>query len=75
MTSSLLNDVPVWAFHGDKDNVVPVKESEDMVEAVKGRGADAKLTVYPEAGHDSWTATYDNPELYDWLLSHRKKTK
>jgi len=70
-----LKDVPVWAFHGGKDNVVPVKESEDMVEAVKGRGGDAKLTVYPEAGHDSWTATYDNPELYDWLLKHRKGGK
>jgi dipeptidyl aminopeptidase/acylaminoacyl peptidase len=70
-----LKDVPVWAFHGGKDNVVPVKESEDMVEAVKGRGGDAKLTVYPDAGHDSWTVTYDNPELYDWLLKHRKGGK
>ena len=67
-----LKDLPVWAFHGGKDPVVPVELSEKMVGAVKMAGGDAKLTVYPEAGHDSWTATYDNPELYDWFLSHSK---
>ena len=67
-----LKDVPVWAFHGAKDNVVPLKESEEMVNAVKNRGGDAKLTVYPDAGHDSWTETYNNPQLYEWFLQHRK---
>lgn len=67
-----LKNVPVWAFHGAKDSVVPLELSEKMVEAVKRSGGDAKLTVYPEATHDSWTATYDNPKLYEWLLSHRK---
>jgi len=66
-----LKDVPVWAFHGAKDSVVPLELSEKMVEAAKRAGGDAKLTVYPEANHDSWTATYDNAELYEWLLSHK----
>jgi len=66
-----LKDVPVWAFHGAKDGVVPPKESEEMVKAIKARGGEAKLTVYPDAGHDSWTATYNNQELYDWFLKHR----
>lgn len=71
-----LEDVPVWAFHGAKDKVVPVKESEEMVNAIKARGGNARLTVYPDAGHDSWTETYNNKELYDWFLKHRKnKTK
>jgi len=61
---------PVWAFHGAKDNVVRLEESERMVNALKERGGNAKLTVYPEADHDSWTETYDNPELYSWLLSY-----
>jgi len=68
-----LEDVPVWAFHGAKDKVVPVKESEEMVNAIKARGGNAKLTVYPDAGHDSWTETYNNKKLYDWFLKHRKK--
>jgi len=66
-----LKDVPIWAFHGAKDTTVPLSQSSDIVEAIKKLGGDAKLTVYPEAGHDSWTETYDNPELYDWLLEHR----
>ncbi len=70
-----LKDVPVWAFHGAKDSVVPLKQSEEMVKAIKARGGDAKLTVYPDAGHDSWTETYNNKELYDWFLEHRKTSK
>ena len=31
------------------------------------------FTVYPDAGHDSWTQTYDDRELYKWLLSQRRK--
>jgi predicted peptidase len=66
-----LKKVPVWAFHGAKDNTVPLIKSQEMVDAVKKAGGDAKLTVYPEAEHDSWTETYNNPELYAWFLSHR----
>jgi predicted peptidase len=68
-----LKNIPGWAFHGAKDKVVPVEKSKEMVEAVKKAGGDAKLTVYPDADHDSWTKTYNNPELYEWFLSHRKK--
>jgi predicted peptidase len=75
--AGLLNDVPVWAFHGAKDELVPLRRSEEMVEVVKKSGGDVRLTVYPEAGHDSWTQTYENEKLYDWFLSHRRvhKTK
>jgi predicted peptidase len=67
-----LKDVPVWAFHGALDGVVPRGESERMLAAIKGCGGDARLTIYPEAKHDSWTATYTNPELYEWLLGQTK---
>ena len=63
--------VPVWAFHGVKDNIVPLYESRRMVEALKKCGGKVKFTVYPDAEHDSWTRTYDNLELYDWFLRHR----
>ena len=67
-----LKQAPVWAFHGAKDQVVPVIESERMISALKNlRGDKTKLTVYPEANHDSWTATYENQELYDWFLQHK----
>ena len=67
-----LKNVPVWAFHGGKDPVVPPRESTEMVDAVKRAGGDAQLTVYPEAQHDSWTETYNTPKLFEWFLSHRR---
>jgi predicted peptidase len=70
-----LKDVPIWAFHGAKDSVVPVEESKELVEAINARGGNAKLTIYPDANHDSWTRTYDNPELYEWLIEHRRTNK
>jgi pimeloyl-ACP methyl ester carboxylesterase len=63
--------MPVWAFHGAKDQVVPPEGSRELVALLKALGGPARLTVYPEASHDSWTATYENSELYRWLLSQR----
>ncbi len=63
----------VWAFHGAKDPVVPLAESEKMVKTFKMAGCqEVKLTVYPEAQHDAWTETYNNDEIYDWLLKHSR---
>ena len=67
--------LPVWAFHGAKDTAVPVERSQAMVDALKKDGGNPKLTIYPNAGHDSWTETYDNPEFYDWLLAQKRTSK
>ena len=65
--------LPVWAFHGAKDPTVPLAESERMVNYMKMIGGkEVKLTVYPEAKHDSWTQTYANPELFTWFLQHSR---
>ena len=48
-------EMPVWAFHGGKDPVVPVRRSQDLIDALKKTNDEAKLTIYPEALHDSWT--------------------
>ncbi len=65
-----LKDLPVWVFHGAQDKTVPLEESEKRVAAIERAGGSPRLTIYPDAGHDSWTETYDNPELYEWLLSN-----
>ncbi|HPU34142.1 MAG TPA: PHB depolymerase family esterase [Phycisphaerae bacterium] len=70
-----IKNVPVWAFHGDADPVVPVKRTDEMVEALKRAGGNVKYTCYPGVQHDSWTATYNNPELYEWFLSHKRGEK
>jgi predicted peptidase len=62
--------IPAWVFHGAKDSVVPLVRSKELVDGFKKRGVDVKFTVYPDSGHDSWSETYNNPELYQWMLSH-----
>jgi predicted peptidase len=68
----VLKDVPVWVFHGAKDPVVPLAASQEMVDALKACGGDVRFTIYPEAEHDSWTKTYEDPALYDWFLQHKR---
>jgi predicted peptidase len=68
-----LRDVPVWAFHGDRDDVVPLDQDRAMVDAIAACGGQARITVYPGRGHDAWTPAYDDPALYEWLLSQRRQ--
>ena len=68
-----LVNVPVRAFHGALDHTVLVEESVKMVDAVNKNGGNAKLTVYPNNGHDAWSDTYSNPEVYEWLLGNVNK--
>lgn len=65
-----LKTMPIWTFHGAKDTIVPISQTERLVDALRMAGSDVRFTVYPNANHDSWTETYANPALYDWLLSH-----
>jgi predicted peptidase len=68
-----LKDVPVWAFHGAADDVVLPAQSEVLVEALRGCGSDVLFTLYPGADHDdSWKLAYADPELYEWMLEHRR---
>lgn len=67
-----LRNVPTWIFHGAIDTVINYQESLRMTDALYKVGNDARLTIYPNAGHDSWTETYNNPDFYKWLLSHQK---
>lgn len=68
-----LVNVPVWAFHGELDPTVSVDESKRMVKSINKRGGAAKLTLYPEAKHNSWTPTYQNKEVFEWLFSNRNQ--
>lgn len=69
-----LTHLPIWTFHGDQDTVVPYSASEIMVKAVQACGGEVQLTTYPGGGHDAWTETYANPELYHWFLQHKRTT-
>ncbi|MFM7135653.1 MAG: prolyl oligopeptidase family serine peptidase [Planctomycetota bacterium] len=64
--------LPVWAFHGDDDQVVPVGRSREMVEAIRAVGGKPKYTEYPGVGHDCWSRTYVDDRFYDWLFAQQR---
>lgn len=67
-----IKDLPCWIFHGDKDTAVPLDFSTKMHNALQKVGSQAKLTIYPGVGHDSWTQTYDSAEFWDWLFAQKR---
>ena len=71
-TASLMKNLPIWVFHGARDEVVLPEESEKMVRALQKVKGKVRYTLYPNAYHDSWTETYANQELYNWLLTHKR---
>ncbi len=58
LTANKLKGIPAWVFHGALDDVIPVEFSANLVKRLRSLGADVQFTVYPYAGHDSWTETY-----------------
>jgi predicted peptidase len=67
-----LRDVPIWAFHGEKDPIVPVEESRRLVRLVNEIGGNARLTIYPDLGHNCWDRAYNDPALWDWILAQKR---
>ena len=65
-----LINLPIWVFHGAMDDVIALDESVRMVRALLQCGNNVKFTIYPKANHNAWTETYNDEELYKWLLEH-----
>jgi len=71
--------LPVWAFHGLRDDVVDPAETTAVIQEIRrlrlaaGLEADgARLTLYPNANHNSWDAAYGDPALPGWLLGNKR---
>jgi dienelactone hydrolase len=65
-------DVPIWIFHGSLDTDVPIQRSLEMEAALRKAGGNPTFTLYPDSGHDCWTRSYNDPEIYAWLLQQRR---
>lgn len=65
--------IPMWVFHGVLDDAVKVDHSTNMVKALMDAGAKPGYTQYPEAGHFSWIAAYDDEMMMNWLFSQKKQ--
>ncbi|MET4143021.1 prolyl oligopeptidase family serine peptidase [Pedobacter sp. UYP1] len=64
--------VPLWIFHGGKDDVVPPAGSTAIANQLKIIGKEVKFTLYPDANHNSWDSTFAEPKFLPWLFSHKK---
>ena len=70
--ADVLTKIPLWVFHGDKDGAVKVERSREMVAAIKKAGGKPKYTEYAGVGHDSWSQTYADEKVLDWLFAQKK---
>jgi predicted peptidase len=67
-----LKSLPIWAFHGADDPLVPARYSRDMVKALRAEGnTHIRYTEYPGVRHNCWDRTYSDPTVIAWLLAQR----
>jgi len=69
-----LTSIPIWVFHGELDDVVPISKSEVMVNTLKSMGNEPRFTRYVDLNHSHkvMKQAFTNPELYEWLERNRK---
>ena len=67
-----IKHLPIWAFHGDKDDAVPVSRSRDMAKALEACGGRIQYREYPGMGHDVWTRTYNDNDVLVWFFAQRR---
>jgi len=68
-----LKEIPIWNFHGEKDTIVPISESNKIIQALIQFGREVKYTKYEYLEHDCWTTTYNHSDVFNWLLEHTLK--
>ena len=76
------NKIPIWASHGDKDTVVPMTRTVNMINAINACTPAISptpiLTIYPNVAHNAWDFAYrtDNslhtPNVYEWMMGLTK---
>ena len=71
-TATRIARLPIWCFHGDADDAVPVERSRQMIAAVKAAGGKPRYSELPGVGHDSWTPAYRDPAVLEWLFDQSR---
>lgn len=66
-----LVNIPVWAFHNEGDPTVDVQRTHDWIAGIRAAGGTPRATIYPKQGHDAWTETYNNEEVWDWMFAQK----
>jgi predicted peptidase len=71
-TAKIIKDIPIWAFHGSKDPVIPVRTTRNMINALRNAGGNPLYTEVPGGGHEIWDSVYAEPQLYQWLFAQHQ---
>lgn len=72
--AKILSKIPIWAFHGEKDEAVPVTKTREMEAAITGSdGSKFRVTYYPDEAHESWNPAYEEPGLFAWMMLQEKR--
>ncbi len=66
-------NMPIWVFHGEQDQSIPISESTEMVDKLKEMGYNVKYTMYKDVGHNAWEKAYITPGLYEWFAAQKRK--
>ena len=69
-----LTRIPIWAFHGAKDDAVSVERSRSMIAAIRKAGGQPRYTEYPEEGHAVWTKAFAESELLPWVFAQSRRS-
>jgi predicted esterase len=69
-----LKNMPIWAFHGSDDSLVPIAGVQDLIDALRALGNNVRFTVLPGRNHGILD-TYENDELYSWFLEHSRSDR
>jgi predicted peptidase len=68
----VIAELPIWAFHGSRDEISSAANTRAMVDALRRLGSSVRFTELEGVGHDSWTQAYSNLEMYRWLFAQRR---
>lgn len=67
-----IKNIPIWAFHGAKDSLVPPEKSRNMIKAIQAAGGSPGYTEYPDVEHPSWVHAYKDPYLIIWMFRQKR---
>ncbi len=67
-----LKDTPIWFWHGKDDNIIEFEKTFNLYNKLKKLGSEVKITAMEHEGHKIWDKVYRDPEIYEWLLSHKR---
>jgi predicted peptidase len=70
--ATLIAQTPIWAFHGDEDEMVNVSESQRMIAALKKAGGQPRYTEYKGVGHNSWVRAFKEPDFLSWIFAQKR---